>query len=129
MVYGKQLPVLIYDKEHVENNEKKENVTLFLYPSTHQLINVFKSTFGFSSIDDALVDAMLGYKKDSPQVLQSAPPDAPYGPWELPPSMKGIAIAGDEARKMNKRKRKRGKSLMPSRSQAFTDEALFEDGS
>ena len=125
MVYGKQLPVLTYDKDYIHNNEEKDTVSLFLYPSTHKLLNVFKGLFEFPTIDDAIVAAILHYNRYLAEGVSHTPTIPYYSGDE-----QVIAIAGDNSRRMNRKKRKRGKSLVPNRSEAFKSENLvFEDGS
>src|SRR4051812_28856330 len=98
MVYGKQIPVLTYDKDYIQNHEEKETVSLFLYPSTHQLLNVFKGLWGFPTIDDALVEAILTFNKAAKANSIAEQMDMRY-PGYPDTNEQVIAIAGDESRK------------------------------
>ena len=108
---------LFYDKELVKKQEKKKLTSIFVRPSTHELLLMFRTTHRFHDIDDAIVDALLEYNHN-----RTATDDIPSDVssyYSQPGKELSIAIASDPERKFNSRKRKTGKSMVPERSKVF----------
>lgn len=107
---------LSYNKELVKQ-EKKSITSIFIRPSTHELLMMFRRTHKFHDVDDAIVEAVLEYNHarttdyNIPSDLDSY--------YRQPGNELTVAIASDPERELNRRKRKKGRSLVPERSKVF----------
>ncbi len=110
---------LSYNKELVKHDEKKKNYTLFIRPSCHELLMMFRRTHKFHDVDDAIVEALLEYNHSRTATDDDGIPSDISSYYTQPGRELSVAIASDPERKFNNRKRKHGKSLVPDRSKVF----------